>query len=774
LTEVADLTERDAITADRRREGMVVYVAADGQTYQLVGGVTNSDWTIFGNAAATLGSYVITVNGISGAVQLTPGAGIGIDSGLTFSVTGDYAFNSTVSNVSAGLYAIDVATSGELVSVIAATSASLFTLVVDTSSALQYEIDLAGTALADTSAALYAIDVATSGELYSITQAASSNLYSITQTASSALFTLVVDTSSALQYEINELTMATVVASGALYTLVGDTSAFLQGEMVAVSGDLYTLIAGTSAAIDGSFVHRLASGPSSEIIYNEKIFADSTTFNQDIVVQGAIFAASGVFAVVAGQVSAFDNMIELNVGDPGPGVTRGYAGVQVNRGSEAPYQFLFDENRNSFVIGTINGPVAIDGGANTISELQAVATREDSPIDKAIAVWSTNGDGSISPSGAYKFITNGNFTYDSVTGLTTNGIVYSPAVPADWSVAPTDVFEALNTLAADLTLSGSDLTNLIVATSGALHSEMVQTSGELYAAIVETSGTLYSISVAASSNLHSELVSVSGDLYTLTGGTSAVLQSEIDDISSVIVATSGNLYAIDVATSGELMAVIAATSGNLYSIDVATSAALYTLVGDTSGVLQSQIGDINTSLTDLYSIDVATSGNLMAVIAATSGDLYSIDVATSAALYTLVGDTSGVLQSQIDDISSIVVATSGNLMGVIAATSASLQTYTDSVSAAIVSNVVNMFEGGTVSCSTTAYGYTINHKTLNAISDAFPIVSLSVPTSSSVLYVQGITERSVSGFKVILSDVPDVAGFEINWVLFKPYFTTLP
>jgi hypothetical protein len=737
LTEVADLTERDAITADRRREGMVVYVAADGQTYQLVGGVDNADWTIFGNAAATLGSYVITVNGISGAVQLTPGDGIGIDSTLTFSVTGDYAFNSTVYNVSAGLYAIDIATSGDLYSITQTASSSLFTLVVDTSAGLKYEIDLAGTALADTSAALYAIDIATSGDLYSITQ-----------TASSSLFTLVVDTSAGLKYEIDLAGSTLVATSGELYSITQTSSAALR-----------TLIEDTTGSIDASYVHRLASGPSSETIYNEKIFADTTTFNQDLVVQGAIFAASGVFAVYAESVSAFDNMIELNVGDPGPGVTRGYAGVQVNRGSSVPYQFLFDENRNTFVIGTIDGPVSADGGAAAISELQSVATREDNPKDKGIAVWTELGDGSISPSGAFKFVTNANFTYDSVTGLSTNAIVYDPATPGDWSVAPTEAFQALDTLAADLALAGSDLTGLIVATSGALHAEMVQTSGDLYAIDIATSGELMAVIAATSGNLYAIDVATSGDLYSIT------------------VAASSNLYAIDVATSGELYAVIAATSGELMSVVVNTSGDLYSTIYNVSGALWSNVLDISANYAtdlDLYNLDldlqgqisdaaaitVATSSNLYAIDVATSGELYSISVQTSANLITFVQDASASLMGYAD---------AGDVV-----TLDSAKTYTDAVSASIVSNVVAMFEGGTFACTTSDYGYVINHKTLNAVSDAFPIVSLTVPTSSSVLYVQGITERTVSSFKVVLSDVPDVANFEINWVLFKPYFTTLP
>lgn len=41
---VADTTERDAITADRRKLGMLVYSIADNSYYTLLTGLTNSDW----------------------------------------------------------------------------------------------------------------------------------------------------------------------------------------------------------------------------------------------------------------------------------------------------------------------------------------------------------------------------------------------------------------------------------------------------------------------------------------------------------------------------------------------------------------------------------------------------------------------------------------------------------------------------------------------------------------------------------------------------------
>jgi hypothetical protein len=52
---VANETARDAITSDRRVEGMLCYVIADDKTYQLQGGIENTDWVEY---SVDLSGYV--------------------------------------------------------------------------------------------------------------------------------------------------------------------------------------------------------------------------------------------------------------------------------------------------------------------------------------------------------------------------------------------------------------------------------------------------------------------------------------------------------------------------------------------------------------------------------------------------------------------------------------------------------------------------------------------------------------------------------------------
>lgn len=69
-----------------------------------------------------------------------------------------------------------------------------------------------------------------------------------------------------------------------------------------------------------------------------------------------------------------DNLLLINSGETGSGVTLGTAGIQVDRGLLTDYQFIFDEASDWFKIGEIGS-------------LQRVATCEDSPIDTALAYY---------------------------------------------------------------------------------------------------------------------------------------------------------------------------------------------------------------------------------------------------------------------------------------------------------------------------------------------------------------------------------------------------
>jgi len=73
----------------------------------------------------------------------------------------------------------------------------------------------------------------------------------------------------------------------------------------------------------------------------------------DIVVSGNVSVAGERFLVNANEVSTKENTILLNKGEPGAGVTAGFAGIAVDRGSLPKYQIIFDEVEDMFKVGLI-------------------------------------------------------------------------------------------------------------------------------------------------------------------------------------------------------------------------------------------------------------------------------------------------------------------------------------------------------------------------------------------------------------------------------------
>ena len=95
----------------------------------------------------------------------------------------------------------------------------------------------------------------------------------------------------------------------------------------------------------------------------------SLTVAGDLVVSGTTTTINST------EVTVEDKLLTLNYGEVGAGVSGdGLAGIEIDRGSSTNYQFLFQESTDTFEIGEAGN-------------LQAVATREDSPTDQYIAYW---------------------------------------------------------------------------------------------------------------------------------------------------------------------------------------------------------------------------------------------------------------------------------------------------------------------------------------------------------------------------------------------------
>jgi hypothetical protein len=651
--------------------------------------------------------------------------------------------------------------------------------------------------------------------------------------------TSAVNINNSQQTAINQL--QSITGNYALTSTVASVSGTLRTQIASTSASLYTLTANTSANIlsnvDSNYVHRTNN-------VNESINGNKT-FTNNVVVQGTFTALSGSFGVIVQEVSAYDNLIEINVGDTGPGVTRGYAGIKINRGSASPYAFLFDENRDAFVIGSTTGPVTSYG---VISEMQSVATRQDSPINKGIAYWQDSG----TPSGGHMFTTSSTLSYDIVGGLSANKIKYTPINPLSWSSVPSDVFSALDTLSSSISSNQSSVIGLIASTSGNLYNLTASTSANLYNLTVSTSANLRSFNdrkfVPISGGTMTGTLIISAGAYIsspkgVASNNEAFGALSLYSLNSIMGGDNTALgnSALYTLTSGESNTAVGLHSAQYlttggYNVALGKSSLLYSISGSNNTAVGTyayftlRYGDNNISMgreagcliggslftlnnstflgthtkTAIDGVSNSTAIGYGAVVDASNqivlGNASVLNVMTSGAITTkyLAGVNgnivthdqngklidSGILatslatSSYVSSVSASLVAytvtASANSYAFTVAASANAYANTAATSAAIANNIVNMMEGGTINCNTTSYSYAVTHKTLFNVGHAFPITSLVVPTSSSILYIQSITNRTTSGFNVILSDVPDTTGYQINWVLFKPYFTAIP
>jgi len=112
------------------------------------------------------------------------------------------------------------------------------------------------------------------------------------------------------------------------------------------------------------------SSLSASIIAN--IFTGGTI--SDLNIHGNLFVSGTTVTVNVEELLVEDNFMYLNYGEINSGVTRGTAGIIIDRGAYTDYEFVFAEDTDTFRIGQSG-------------DTQAVATREDSPLDGGYAIW---------------------------------------------------------------------------------------------------------------------------------------------------------------------------------------------------------------------------------------------------------------------------------------------------------------------------------------------------------------------------------------------------
>lgn len=129
---------------------------------------------------------------------------------------------------------------------------------------------------------------------------------------------------------------------------------------LSTEGQMFRELTGLSFSNNSNFVHK-----------------SGDTINGSLTINGNFIVNGGSITATSENVLISDNLLTINYLSGRTdisGVTRGYAGIEIDRGAYPNYLFEFNESFGDFRVGETG---------NT----QAVATRENIPLSNGIAYW---------------------------------------------------------------------------------------------------------------------------------------------------------------------------------------------------------------------------------------------------------------------------------------------------------------------------------------------------------------------------------------------------
>eukprot|EP00798_Chlamydomonas_sp_ICE-L_P032760 gene32760-biopygen13953 len=134
-------------------------------------------------------------------------------------------------------------------------------------------------------------------------------------------------------------------------TGVGETSLVSESGVNVVSGGGVNMqVTGLNKVVDiqsSGAGGTVQFGATKEVVITTPL----TTVSNNLNVSGNLTVNGSNFTVNTQTVTVEDNIILLNSGEVGPGVTKGEAGITIDRGDELDYQLLFRESDDKFVMG---------------------------------------------------------------------------------------------------------------------------------------------------------------------------------------------------------------------------------------------------------------------------------------------------------------------------------------------------------------------------------------------------------------------------------------
>lgn len=128
-----------------------------------------------------------------------------------------------------------------------------------------------------------------------------------------------------------------------------DTSPYEGINIRVDSGQL--LIGIDHSVLEGKYVTLTTN----QIVAGQKTWSDDAVFQQNVTIGGDLYVNGTTTTINTTNMDVEDNIITLNNGETGAGVSEGSAGISIDRGSLNPARLIFDEIEDRWKIDTGTG-----------------------------------------------------------------------------------------------------------------------------------------------------------------------------------------------------------------------------------------------------------------------------------------------------------------------------------------------------------------------------------------------------------------------------------
>jgi fructose-specific component phosphotransferase system IIB-like protein len=405
-----------------------------------------------------------------------------------------------------------------------------------------------------------------------------------------------------------------------------------------------------------------------------KLALSGGTISGDLSVSGSFVVNGSTTTLNTETVTVEDNIILLNAGLSNAPPQFLVSGIEVQRGSESNYLFVFEESSQLFKVGISN-------------QLQAVATRPDSVDDRTVAIWDSENDqytfvndvvvnsvgnvgiGTVSP--LQKLHVEGTIrssTISTNTVLVANGhsdIVSSSITTTELgylSGSTSNIQGQLNGKEATITGAATTITSSDLTTSLALVSD---DNGKVAVSSITTTELGYLS--GSTSNIQWQL---DGKEATITGAATTITSSNLTT-SKALVSDDNGKVAVSSITTTELGYLSGSTSniqGQLDGKEATITGAATTITSSNLSTSKALVSDDNGKVA-VSSITTTELGYLSGSTSNIQGQLNGKEATITGAATTITSSNLTTSKALVSDdngkvaVSSITTTELGYLSG---------------------------------------------------------------------------------------------------------------